>query len=333
MNSRKIDGHRHIIYPQAEAEAAKMDPVKAVNIYPVDARDKSEAINRQKGPEWNRKMQDFDENLADLKAAGLDAGVLQPTQTMFFYWAEPAAAADLARMVNEFTAAGVRKHPDHFIGLATVPLQDTDLAVRELNYAVEELHLKGVVTGSNVNGHGFDEERFEPFFAKVAELDIPIFVHPSNPAGVERVKQYYLINFLAYPLESAILAGQLVFGGVLDRHPSLKICLSHAGGVLPFLLGRLEHGQSVRPEANEHCRHPFTHYLKNFYVDTITFRPDTLRFVLGLMPEGHVFAGTDYPYDMADLDPVGSVRLAVAEKSLQEEILGRNLGRVLRILE
>ncbi|RJQ48677.1 MAG: hypothetical protein C4530_24435 [Desulfobacteraceae bacterium] len=331
MDPKKIDGHRHILFPQAETAAGKLDPVKSVHIYPVDARNKSESINRTRAGEWNRKMHDFDENLADLKAAGLDMAVLQPTQTMFFYWADAGAAAELARMVNEFTASGVRKYPEHFVGLATVPLQDVDLAVRELAYAVEELHLKGVVTGSNINGHGFDEEQFQPFFAKVAELGIPIFVHPTNPAGIERVKDYYLMNFLSLPLESAIFAGQMVFGGVLDRNPNLKICLSHAGGVLPFLLGRLEHGQSVRPEAGESCRHPFSHYLKNFYVDTITFRQETLRFVLEMMPEGHVFAGTDYPYDMADPDPVGSVNRAAAEETVRESILCESLSRVLGI--
>jgi aminocarboxymuconate-semialdehyde decarboxylase len=185
------------------------------------------------------------------------------------------------------------------------------------------------VTGSNVNGHGFDEEQFQPFFEKVEELDVPIFIHPNNPAGTERVGKYYLANFAGYPLESTVTAGQLVFGGVLDRYPKLKICLSHAGGVLPFLLGRLEHGQSVRPEAQEHCKHPFHHYLRNFYVDTITFRADTLRFVLEIMPEGHVFMGTDYPYDMADTDPVGSVKGAVTDKDLQGRIFGENLGVVM----
>jgi aminocarboxymuconate-semialdehyde decarboxylase len=188
-----------------------------------------------------------------------------------------------------------------------------------------------VVVGSNVNGHGFDEEQFQPFFEKVAELDVPIFVHPNNPAGTERVRDYYLVNFLAYPLESAVMAAQLVFGGILDRYPRLKICLSHAGGVLPFLLGRLEHGQAVRPEAQERCRNPFHHYLENFYVDTITFRADTLRFVLEIMPEGHVFMGTDYPYDMADTDPVGSVKAAVTDETLQRQIFGENLSRVMGI--
>jgi aminocarboxymuconate-semialdehyde decarboxylase len=330
-NRKKIDGHRHIVVTEAIAVASKLDPAKSGHIYPSGIDPKSEEINREKSREWDRKMSDMDENVSDLTAAGMDVGVLQPTQTMFFYWAEPAAASELARMVNEHTAKAVKKRRENLIGLATVPLQDADLAVRELTYAIGELGLRGVVTGSNVNGHGFDEEALQPFLAKVAELGVPLFIHPNNPSGIPRIRNYYLANFLANPLESTITAAQLVFGGVLDRHPGLKICLSHAGGVLPFLLGRLEHGQSMRPEARKHCEHPFSYYLKNFYVDTITFRRDTLRFVLEVMPHGHVFMGTDYPYDMADRDPVGSVKAAVEDKELLDQVMGENLAAVLRL--
>jgi len=326
MGPKKIDGHRHVVFPEAITAAAKLDPVRSGNIYPSGLHEKTEEINRRKGADWDRKMSDFAENVADLEAADMDMGVLQPTQTMFFYWAETAAAAELTRMVNEYTARGVRQFPEHLVGLATVPLQDVELAIKELSYCVQELGLKGVVTGSNVNGFGFDEEWFEPFFETVEALDVPVFIHPTSPAGVERVRNYYLANFLAYPLESTITAAQFVFGGVLDRYPNLKICLSHAGGALPFLLGRLEHGQSVRREAQEHCKHPFTYYLKNFFVDTITFRPETLAFVLEIMPKGHVFMGTDYPYDMADTDPVGSVRATVRDEDLRGKIFGENLG-------
>ena len=329
MGNKKIDGHRHILCLEAENAGSKLDAVRSINIYPSSIEARSEEINRQKGVEWDRKMSDLEENIADLKTAGMDMGIVQPTQTMFFYWAEPAAAADLTRMVNEYTAQGGRQHPEHLVGLATVPLQDVELAVKELTYAVKELGLRGVVTGSNVNGHGFDEEQFQPFFEKVEEFDIPIFVHPNNPAGTERIGKYYLVNFLGYPLESSALAAQLVFGGVLDRYPGLKVCLSHAGGVLPFLIGRLEHGQSARPEAGDNCEHPFSYYLRNFYVDTITFRADTLRFVLAIMPDGHVFMGTDYPYDMADTDPVGSVRAAVTDESVRRKVFGQSLGTVL----
>jgi aminocarboxymuconate-semialdehyde decarboxylase len=329
MNIKAIDGHRHVLLEAAVAAGSRLNADKSVHIYPSGLNARSEEVNKAKGGAWNRKMSDLTENLADLNAAGMTMGVLQPTQTMFFYWAEAAAAAELVRMVNEFTAAEVKKRPDAWVGLATVPLQSPELAVKELDHAVKNLGLKGVIIGSNMNGRNYDEEAFLPFFAKAQELGTPIWIHPNSPAGIERIKDYYLVNFLGLPLESTIAVAQMVFGGILDRYPDLKICMSHAGGVLPFLVGRIDHGQAERPESREKCKHPFSHYLKNIYVDTITFRPDTLRFVLELMPPGHVFLGTDYPYDMADTDPIGSVKAAVKDEALQQQILWSNLAAIL----
>ena len=325
----KIDGHRHILVPKAVELASKLDPVRSTHIYPTGLNPRSLEINRERNPAWDRKMSDIEENISDLNAAGMDLGVLQPTQTMLFYWAEPSAAGELCRMVNEHTAREVRKNAGKVVGLATVPLQDLDLAVREISYAVKDLGLRGVVTASNVNGRGFDEEAFQPFFKAVEDLGVPIFIHPNNPAGTESTTNYYLTNFLGYTQESTMAAAKIVFGGVLDRFPNLKICLSHAGGTLPFLLGRLERGQAMRPEAGELCRNPFPYYLKNFYVDTITYRADTLRFVLEVMPPGHVFMGTDYPYDMAETDPVGFVKAAVPDEGLREQIFEKNIAAVL----
>lgn len=307
--------------------AIRLDSTKATD-YLDGAHKASMKINLKKAPQWNRKMTDLEEHFKDMETSGIDIGILWPPPVGFYYWAEPLAGAELARLINENTSKMVSKNPGHFWGLATVPLQDTLLAIQELNHAIKKLKLHGVAIASNVNGHGLDEEQFLPFFEEVAKLDLPVFIHPHQPAGAERMRNYYLINFLGYPMESTLAAAQLLFGGVLDRYPNLKICLAHAGGVLPFLLGRLEHGQSVRPEAQERCQHPVSYYLKNFYVDSITFRPETLHFVLKMMPRGHVFMGTDYPFDMGDLDAVRSVKSAIEDESLLRELLGGALRRI-----
>jgi aminocarboxymuconate-semialdehyde decarboxylase len=327
-----IDGHRHILCPEAHRMAVGLDPVKATD-YLDGADEASAAVNRMKGPAWNLKMTDPAEHMADLAGAGIDMGVLGPPPVGFYYWAEPSAGADLARLVNENTSRLVAGHRDRFVGLATAPLQDTALAIREIRHASGELGLKGVAMASNVNGQELDEERFFPFFEEVERLGLPVFIHPHHAAGAERMRKYYLINFLGYPVDTTLAAAQLIFGGVLDRFPGLKICLAHAGGVLPFLLGRFEHGRSVRPEAEKLCGHPVSHYLNNFYVDTITFRPETLRFVLETMPEGHVFLGTDYPFDMGDLRGPVSVTSAVDDPLLLKSILGKNLERLMNLPE
>jgi aminocarboxymuconate-semialdehyde decarboxylase len=323
-----IDGHRHVLCKDAQKMALRLDPIKATD-YLDGAQEASAEINRKKAPAWNRKMTDIEEHFADMVGSGIDMGVLWPPPVGFYYWAEPLAGAELTRLINENVCRIISKKPGRFLGLAAVPLQDTDLAVRELPHAVRDLGLHGVAIASNVNGHTLDEEQFHPFFEEAENLDVPIFIHPHNAVGSERMRNYYLINFLGYPMDSTLAAVQLLFGGVLDRFPGLKICLAHGGGVLPFLLGRLEHGQSVRPEARELCAHPVSYYLRHFYMDSITFRPETLRFVLSMVPEGHVFMGTDYPFDMGDLDAVQSVKSAVTDETLLKQILSGTLRQIM----
>ncbi|MDP1990704.1 MAG: amidohydrolase family protein [Syntrophales bacterium] len=331
MSGKVIDGHRHIVCPEAHRRAGRLDARKATDLYPAGINRATYDVNTKMAPEWLAKQSDVSRNIADLVEAGMDIGVVQPNPLGFYYWAEGSTGADLSRIVNEYMAEAVRQYPDRLLGLATVPMQDVDRAVKEIAYAVQKLKLSGVVVGTNINGKGLDDPQFLPFFEAVEDLDIPIFIHASNPFGAERIRDYYLVNLIGFPVETAITVAQLVFGGVLDRYPRLKICLSHAGGVFPFIVGRLEHGQSVRPETAALCKHPFSHYLRNLYVDTITYRADTLRFVLEMMPKGNVFLGTDYPFDMADGDPVKSVKSAVSDPASLEAILGGNISRLMRL--
>ncbi|RJP24429.1 MAG: hypothetical protein C4520_04160 [Candidatus Abyssobacteria bacterium SURF_5] len=330
MSAKVIDGHRHLMCLDAHQRANSLDPVRANAMGGTSQA--SAMVNLEKAPEWFRKMSDFDEHLADMDAAGIDVGVIWPPPPGFYYWAEPSAGAELAQIVNDNTAQVVREHPDRLVGLTSLPLQDPSSATRELKRGIRELNHKGVAIASNVNDSGLDDEGLLPFFEQAEALDVPVFIHPDVTHVTERLGKYYLVNFLGYPMHTALAACELVFGGVLDRFPNLKICLVHAGGTLPFLLGRLEHGQSVRPEAREKCLHPFPYYLKNFYVDTIAFNPEILRFVCTIMQKDHVFLGTDYPFDMADMDPVSSAKKAIThDDATLDLIIGDNLQRILNI--
>ncbi|MFX1274062.1 MAG: amidohydrolase family protein [Promethearchaeota archaeon] len=326
MQDLIIDGHRHVLCLKAYTNAMKNKLIDQSYYHPT-----SLSVNLKKAKDWFRKMTNVQEHVSDLNSASIDMAILQPTPMEFYYGAELKKSAELSRLINENTAQFVDECPERFMGLATLPLQDVKLALEELSHAVEQLGLRGVAMGSSVNGIGFDEEIFLPFFKEIERLDIPIFIHPTNPLESERLSKYYLSNFLGFPMDTTLAASQLVFGGVLDRFPKLKIFLAHAGGVLPFLLGRLEHGQSIRPESQEKVKHPFSYYLKNFYVDTITFHPEILKFVLSIMPEAHVFMGTDYPFDMSDTDPINSVTTGVSNKDKANEILGSNLARLMGI--
>jgi aminocarboxymuconate-semialdehyde decarboxylase len=330
VTSRTIDGHRHVMCLEAHQLASSIDPVKANAM--AGAGQASAVVNLEKAPEWFRKMSDFDEHIADMDAAGIDVGVIWPPPPGFYYWAEPSDGLELARLVNSNTAKICHAYPERFVGLASVPLQEVGMAVEELKRGVGELQFRGAAIASNINGLGLDDERFLPFFKQAETLDVPVFIHPDVFAPPERMSKYYLVNFLGYPMDTALAACELVFGGILDACPNLKVCLVHSGGALPALLGRLEHGQSVRPEAREKCRHPFPYYLKNFYVDSVAFRPEILELVIRVMPEGHVFMGTDYPFDMAEPDPVSAIKAAVSDgEAILPQILGESLARLIKL--
>jgi len=327
MNGKRIDGHRHILCTEAHDFAKSIDPERYEQMYPgVDPV--SEKTNQERDLVWNRKMADPEENAADMMEAGMDFGVLQPSPIGYYYWADGENGAKLARMTNEYTAKAVELKPDSFCGVATLPMQDPQKALKELDYAINTLKLKGIAIGTNAGGKGYDEEEFFPVFEKVNEMNLPIFIHPNDPDGVERIKNYYLLNSLGYTLETTATAAKFVFSGMFDRLENLKIFLMHAGGTLPFLLGRLEHTQKVRPETSRYCKHMFSYYLKHFYVDTITFKTETLQFASKIMPPGHIYMGTDYPYDMSDVDPIGSVEAAFDDADQREQVFYQNILKV-----
>ncbi len=245
--------------------------------------------------------------LADMDKAGVDMQVLSLNPPMV-YWADAALGARLARLYNDELAATVAGHPDRMAGLATVPLQDVPAAVAELERAIRHLGLRGVYIGSNVCGKDLDHPDLLPFFAKAEALRAPVFIHPIDVLWVERLRSYYLHNGLGNPFDTAVAASRLIFGGILDRFPRLAVCLAHAGGALPYLIGRLDRVYRVRREARETVRRSPTAYLRRFHYDTITHHDQALQYLVGLVGADRVALGSDYRFDMGLLDPAGPVR-------------------------
>ncbi len=266
---------------------------------------------------------DLDRRLQAMDSQGVTIHALSLMPPMV-YWADAALSLRLARVVNDAIAEAVRVHPDRLVGLATLPLQAPEAAVDEVKRAVTELGLRGVYLGTNVRGTDLDDASLTPVFARIAALGVPVFLHPLNVLGGGRVGAYYLHNLLGNPFDTAVAAARLVFGGVLDRFPSLRVCLPHAGGAFPYLLGRLDRGYRVRPE----CRHlprPPSAYLEHFLFDTITHAPDALRYLVALVGADRVMLGSDYCFDMGNEDPVGALK-AVEPMSPEDRarILGGN---------
>jgi aminocarboxymuconate-semialdehyde decarboxylase len=266
---------------------------------------------------------------------GVDLQVLSVAPPQYYYWTDPALGRRLARLQNEHLAELVAAHPDRFAGLATVPLQDVDGAVAELDFAVDELGLRGVEICTNVNGVDLDDRRFRPFFARVADLDVVVLLHPHGFTHGERLMDYYLTNVVGNPLESTIATTRLIHGGVFEEFPGLKLCVVHGGGYLPFYASRMDHSWRERPEGRHHLpdRPPSSYLRTNVYADCLVYDPAHLAFLVAQLGADRVVVGTDYPYDMGFYDPVGLVEgtptLSPEDRRL---ILEGNAARLLGLL-
>jgi aminocarboxymuconate-semialdehyde decarboxylase len=215
-----------------------------------------------------------------------------------------------------------KARPDRFLGIATLPMQAPKLAADELRHAMDVLGLRGAQIGSNIAGKNLDDPELEPVWATAAELDAFILVHPINVAGMDRLGSYYLNNLIGNPLDTTIAAACLVFSGVLERHPTLKFCLAHGGGFVPYQAGRFLHGWHVRTEPKKNLPKPPTESLDRFYFDTIVHSKEVLEFLVGNAGADRVLLGSDYPFDMGMPDGVLQVRGLSIPAAEQTAILG-----------
>lgn len=243
--------------------------------------------------------------LADMDKAGVDMQVLSLSPPMV-YWADASLGARLARLYNDELAAACAAAPDRLAGLATLPLQDAGASIAELERSMLELKLRGAAIGSNIRGKELDDPELLPFFARAEELKALLFIHPIDVVGAgSRLKGYYIVNGLGNPFDTAIAASRLMYSGILDKFPKLQIVLAHAGGALPYVVGRLDHIYKVRPEAKAgHARRKPSAYLRRFHYDTIAHSTEALRYLVGLVGSDRVVVGSDYRYDMGFLDPL-----------------------------
>lgn len=221
---------------------------------------------------------------------------------LFSYWTQPKDGATVARFLNDDLAETIAPYPKHYIGLGTLPMQDTDLAIRELAHC-KELGFPGVQIGSNVNDRNLDEAEFYPIFEACQEMDMAVFVHPWNMMGMDQMKKYWLPWLVGMPAETSRAICSMVFAGIFEKLPELRVCFAHAGGSFIPTIGRIEHGFNCRPDlvAIDNDVNP-RNYLGKFWVDCITHDADALKFIIDKVGSDKVCLGSDYPFPLGDLE-------------------------------
>jgi aminocarboxymuconate-semialdehyde decarboxylase len=231
---------------------------------------------------------------------------------------------------NDGAIAAHKAYPDRFVVLATLPMLDRDRAIDELHRVAQQPGVRGVYMGTNIDGHDLDDPMFEPILAQIEALDLPIFLHPQQTIGGKRLGVFYLNNFLGNPIDTAIAASHLIFGGVLDRHPKLQVNLPHAGGVLPILIGRIDHGWARRKETKHLAQAPST-YLRRFTYDTIAHSKPIMEFVISMVGADRVMIGSDYCFDMGYEQPIGFVEELNLSCEQRKMILGTTAAKLLKL--
>ncbi len=319
---RIIDIHTHILTEETAALLSKAAPKVPVTITAVDKEAATLDVGGTAYRPFPRGGFDIARRLRDMDAMGVDVHVLSATPQTYLYNQDAALGAATSTIQNDQIAKHIAAHPDRFMGIATLPMQDPMRAADELKRAMTKLNLRGSMFGSHVLGKNLDDPSFEPLWAAASELGAFMFIHPVNVAGSDRLKSYYLANLIGNPLDTTIAAACLIFGGVLDRHPKLKICLAHGGGFTPYQAARWEHGWAVRPEPKKNVPQQPKNIIGRFFYDTILHSAPTLEFMIAQAGSDHVLLGSDYPYDMGMMDCVRHVRGLKISDADKASILG-----------
>jgi aminocarboxymuconate-semialdehyde decarboxylase len=325
-----VDIHCHVHVPAAD------EMVKHVT---TPDREPSARFANALTRETNREQMDnvrvcltsVEQRLRDMDKMGMDVQAISPSPFHFMYWLPTDLARKMSRVVNEHLAEIVHGRPDRFVALGHVPLQEPDAAAEELEYCVRRLGFRGCEIGTNVVGAEVSRGR-DRFWKTAQELDVVVFMHPNGFTQGERLTDHYFVNVIGNPLDTTVALGHLVFDGILERFPKLKLVAAHGGGYIAHYPARMDHVWGARVDARTVLKKRPRQSLAKVYFDTIVFDRDQLRHLVNLWGAGHVLAGTDYPYDMGMYDPRGFVDgatfLSAADKA---RIKGGNAARLLKL--
>ena len=318
----KIDIHTHILPENLNDVTGKFTDSRFLKIDPVD---ETSSMLKKDGKSfrkvdcncWNHqaRINDCDDTKVNMQ-------VLSTLPVLFSYWAQDDECLALSQFLNNHIAHICREEPQRFIGLGTIPLQNTDMAISEMERCVNELKFPGIEIGSNINGENLSSEKFQPIFEHAEKIGCSIFVHPWEMMGQENMQKYWLPWLVGMPAETSRAICSIIFGGVLDKFPDLKFAFSHGGGTFPFTIGRIDHGYKVRPDlcAIDNDKLPSS-YLKHFYVDSLVHDEKAMSFLLDKMGPEQIALGSDYPFPLGELYPGKLIEEMDLSNSIKQRIL------------
>ncbi|MFE6338498.1 amidohydrolase family protein [Streptomyces sp. NPDC057798] len=325
-----VDVHAHVLLPEVEALVADLPGLARAKA--LDARRNGPAALAVSGPMVRERiplLTDVTARLAAMDSQGVDIQLVSPSPSHYHYWTDEGTAEKLYRLANEATAAHCSAAPDRLRGLGLVPLQHPEHTVRALDHALEQ-GLAGVEISSHAPGRELSDPAYEPLWSRAEETGAVVFLHPFGCTLDERLDRWYLSNTVGQPTENAVALSHLIFSGVLDRHPGLKVLAAHGGGYLPTHIGRSDHAWSARSDAGAGCAHRPSSYLKRLYFDSLVHDPAVLRELVRAAGPGQVLLGSDFPFDMGTQDPVGALRAAHLPEADFEAVRGGNATALLR---
>lgn len=330
--STTIDAHSHIGVPRAAEYIKPYLDLSTIPLAHFASAETKELNAKQEGDIRNCMTTDYDARFKIMDEMGIDQQLVMPPPPQCYHTVALEHAVPAAQMINDGVAEFVARHKDRFIPAGTVPMQDGNEAAKELERCVTKLGFKAVEILTNVAGKELSDPAFAPFWKKAEALDALVIIHPNGFTEGQRLSRFYFNNIVGNPFETTLALHYLIFDGVLERHPKLKIFAMHGGGYLGAYSGRIDHAWGARSDCNAGLPKPPTTYLKQVYVDTVVFTPDQLEALVKTFGVEHVIMGTDYPFDMLEYDPIGHLNSVVSfDDTTRAALAGGNIKKVLGV--
>lgn len=325
-----IDMHTHALSKRVEPlVAGHHDPMD--NPYRRDMSPASRDTDADQGKLLPGLMLDVAKRREMMAKMAVDFQVIAPAPAQQHYWADEDLQVTLSRVQNEDIAALVAQDPAHFAGMGTLPMRFPARAVEEAVHAVETLGLRGFQIDTRVEGRELSNAAFDPLYARLAQMRVPLFVHPLGFSHGQRLGDFFMVNSVGQPIEETIAISHFIMGGILDRHPDLDVIIAHGGGFYPFYAARMDHAWKVRPEVRKLTADAPSTYLKRMWFDTCVFSSSLIDTLVATVGADRVMMGSDYPFDMGDEDPVGLVNRSSMSDNDRDKVLFGNANRLFKV--